>query len=110
MRDLDAAEAHLEEAAGLILATPPAGDRGPGPGRRGPGRGRPRPPEQAARLLAAAAATRERAGVAAVGAEAVEAELAGRPSRPRSTPTLAAAEAGGRALATDAALQEVASA
>ena len=109
--DLDAAEAHLEEAAGLILATPqPATAALALVGAALVAAGRDRP-EQAARLLAAAAATRERAGVAAVGAEAVEAELAGQAVRAALDPdALAAAEAGGRALATDAALREVASA
>jgi predicted ATPase/DNA-binding SARP family transcriptional activator len=109
--DLDAAEAHLEEAAGLILATPQpatAAQALVGAALAAAGRDR---PEQAARLLAAAAATRERAGVAAVGAEAVEAELAGQAVRAALDPdAVAAAEAGGRALATDAALREVVSA
>jgi predicted ATPase/DNA-binding SARP family transcriptional activator len=106
--DLDAAEAHLEEAADLILATPqPATAAQALVGAALVAAGRDRP-EQAARLLAAAAATRERAGVAAVGAEAVEADLAGQAVRSALDPdALAAAEAGGRALATEAALREV---
>jgi predicted ATPase/DNA-binding SARP family transcriptional activator len=109
--DLDAAEAHLEEAADLILATPqPATAAQALVGAALVAAGRDRP-EQAARLLAAAAATRELAGVAAVGAEAVEADLAGQAVRAALDPgALAAAEAGGRALATDAALREVVSA
>ena len=76
----------------------------PGGGRPAPGRPpSPRPPpwpwsarpwsrsaadrpEQAARLLAAAEATRERTGVAATGAEAHEAELAGQAVRGRARP------------------------
>jgi predicted ATPase/DNA-binding SARP family transcriptional activator len=109
--DLDDAEAHLREAAGLLLAVPDP-ETAPlvlvGAALVAAGRER---PEQAARLLAAAAATRERTGVAATGAQAHEAELAGQAVRAALDPdALAAAEAGGRALATDAALLEVVSA
>ena len=106
--ELDAAEAHLREAAGLLLATP---DPATAPlvlvGAALVAAGRERP-EQAARLLAAAEATRERTGVAATGAEAHEADLAGQAARAGLDPdALAAAQADGRALATDAALREL---
>jgi predicted ATPase/DNA-binding SARP family transcriptional activator len=108
---LDDAEAHLREAAGLLLA---ASDPQTAPlvlvGAALVAAGRERP-EQAARLLAAAEATRERTGVAATGAQALEADLAAEAVRSALDPdALAAAEAGGRALATDAALREVVSA
>ena len=97
MGDLDAAEAHLEEAAGLILATPqPATAALALVGAALVAAGRDRP-EQAARLLAAAEATRERAGVAAVGAEAVEAELAGRGRPGRARPRRPGGRGGRRA-------------
>jgi tetratricopeptide (TPR) repeat protein len=108
--DLDDAEAHLREAAGLLLAAPdPDAETAPlvlvGAALVAVGRER---PEQAARLLAAAETTRERTGVAATGAEAHEADLAGRAVRSALDPdALAAAEAGGRALATGAALREL---
>jgi predicted ATPase len=106
--DLDAAEAHLAEAAGLVLATPqPATAALALVGGSLVAAGHDRP-QQAARLLAAAEATRERTGVAAVGAEAVEAELAGRAARAGLGPdAFAAATAGGHALATDDALREL---
>jgi hypothetical protein len=108
---LDDAEAHLREAAGLLLA---ATDPQTAPlvlvGAALVAAGRERP-EQAARLLAAAEATRERTGVAATGAQVLEAALAAEAVRSALDPdALAAAEAGGRALATDAALREVVSA
>ena len=108
--DLDDAEAHLREAAGLLLAAPdPDAETAPlvlvGAALVAVGRER---PEQAARLLAAAETTRERTGVAATGAEAHEADLAGQAVRSALDPdALAAAEAGGRALATEAALREL---
>jgi predicted ATPase/DNA-binding SARP family transcriptional activator len=109
--DLDDAEAHLREAAGLILAQPQpltAASVLAGSALAELGRGR---PERAARLLAAAEATRNRAGLVPVGAERHEAELAAEAVRSALDPgALAAAEAGGRALATDAALREVVSA
>ena len=106
--DLDDAEAHLREAAGLLLAAPDP-ETAPlvlvGAALVAAGRER---PEQAARLLAAAEATRERTGVAATGAQAHEADLAGQAVRSALDPdALAAAEAGGRALATEAALREL---
>jgi tetratricopeptide (TPR) repeat protein len=106
--DLDAAETHLGEAADLILATPQpptAASVLAGAALAEIGRGR---PERAARLLAAAEATRERAGVVALGAERHEAELAAEAVRSALGPdALAAAQAGGRALATEAVLQEL---
>jgi predicted ATPase/DNA-binding SARP family transcriptional activator len=106
--DLDAAEAHLREAAGLILSTPEPATAAlvlVGAALVAVGRAR---PERAARLLAAAKATHERAGVVPFGAEAHEVELAGQAVRAALDPAdLAAAEAGGRALATEAALGEV---
>jgi predicted ATPase/DNA-binding SARP family transcriptional activator len=106
--DLDDAEAHLREAAGLLLAAPDP-ETAPlvlvGAALVAAGRER---PGQAARLLAAAEATRERTGVAATGAQAHEADLAGQAVRSALDPdALAAAEAGGRALATEAALREL---
>ena len=86
----------------------PARDGGVGAGRRGPGRHRPRPAEQAARLLATVEAIRERTGMAAIGAERHEAGLAADAVRAALDPdALAAAQAAGRALATDDALREV---
>jgi predicted ATPase/DNA-binding SARP family transcriptional activator len=109
--DLDDAEAHLREAAGLLFAAPQVTTVAlvlTGAALAAIGRGR---PELAARRLAAAEAARERAGVAPIGGEAREAELAGQAVRAALDPdALAAAEAGGHALATDAALREVVSA
>jgi predicted ATPase/DNA-binding SARP family transcriptional activator len=109
--DLDAAEAHLGEAAGLVLAYPEPPTAAlvlVGAALVAIGRSR---PERAAPLLATAAATRERAGVTPIGAQAHEAGLAAEAVRAALDPdALAAAEAGGRALATDAALREVVSA
>jgi predicted ATPase/DNA-binding SARP family transcriptional activator len=106
--DLDAAEAHLREAAELLLATPePVTAALVLVGAALVALGRERP-ERAARLLAAAEATRERTGVAAVGAEAHDAELAAEAARARLDPAaLAAAEADGHALANQAALREL---
>ena len=108
--DLDDAEAHLREAAGLLLAAPdPDAETAPlvlvGAALVAAGRER---PEQAVRLLAAAETTRERTGVAATGAEAHEADRAGQAVRSALDPdALAAAEAVGRDLATEAALREL---
>ena len=106
--DLDAAEAHLREAAGLVLATPQPATAASvlaGAALAALGRGR---PERAARLLAAAEATRERAGVAPFGAERHEADLAAEAVQAALDPdALAAAQAGGRALTVEAALGEV---
>ena len=109
--ELDDAEAHLGEAAGLLLASPQPATAAlvlTGAAHVAIGRGR---PERAARLLAAAAATRERAGVAPLGGEAREAELAAEAVHSQlDAGAVAAAEAEGRTLATDAALRVVASA
>ena len=84
--DLDAAEAHLEGGR-PHPGHPPAGDRGPalvGAALVAVGRDR---PEQAARLLAAAEATRER-GRCGRGRRRGRRGRAGRPGRPgRPTPT-----------------------
>ncbi|HEX3212283.1 MAG TPA: tetratricopeptide repeat protein, partial [Actinomycetota bacterium] len=106
--DLDAAEAHLREAAELILATPQPATAASvlaGATLAALGRGQ---PERAARLLAAAEATRERAGMAPFGAERHEAGLAAEAVRAALDPdALAAAQAGGRALTAEEALGEV---
>jgi predicted ATPase/DNA-binding SARP family transcriptional activator len=106
--DLDAATAHLQEAAGLLLAGPQPGTAASvlgGAALVAIGRGR---FEQAARLLAAVEAIRERTGMAAIGAERHEAGLAADAVRAALDPdALAAAQAAGRALATDDALREV---
>jgi predicted ATPase/DNA-binding SARP family transcriptional activator len=106
--DLGAAEAHLAEAAGLLLAVPqPATAAAALVGAALVAVGRDRP-EEAARLLAAAEAIRERAGFAAVGAERREAELVDAAVRAQlDAGTLAAARAAGRALAADDILREV---
>jgi predicted ATPase/DNA-binding SARP family transcriptional activator len=75
---LDDAEAHLREAAGLVLDAPQPATAAVvlvGHALVALGRGW---PERAALLLAAADATRNHAGVAPVGAERVEADLARR--------------------------------
>jgi tetratricopeptide (TPR) repeat protein len=103
---LDAAEAHLREAATLALATP----QPPtvlllltGFALVAAGRG---DHSLAARLLGAAAAGRERLGVPAVGAERVEADLAGRMASAGLAPdSFEAALAEGRALGPDEALR-----
>jgi predicted ATPase/DNA-binding SARP family transcriptional activator len=106
--DLDAAEAHLREAAGRVLAHPEPPTAAlvlNGAALAAIGRGR---PERAARLLAAAAATRERAGVAPIGAERLEVDLVAATVEAALDPgTLAAARAAGQAMGTDAALREV---
>ena len=105
--DLDAADAHLREAAELILATPQPATAASvlaGAALAAVGRGR---PERAARLLAAAEATRERAGLVPFGAERHEAGLAAEAVRAALDPdALAAAQAGGRALTAEEALAE----
>jgi len=106
--DLEAAERHLAEAAGLLLAIPqPATAAVALVGAALVALGRDRP-EEAARLLAAAEAVRERSGFTAVGAERHEAELAGDAVRARLDPdALAAAQADGRALAAVEVLREL---
>ena len=106
--DLEAAEADLAEAAGLLQAVPQpatAATAMVGAALVALGRGR---PERAARLLATAETVRERAGFAAVGAEQHEAALAADAVGAALDPAaLAAAQAAGRALTTDDALREV---
>jgi hypothetical protein len=106
--DLDAATAHLQEAAGLLLAGPQPGTAASvlgGAALVAIGRGRFEP---AARLLAAVEAIRERTGMAAIGAERHEAGLANDAVRAALDPdALAAAQAAGRGLATDDVLREV---
>jgi tetratricopeptide (TPR) repeat protein len=106
--DLDAAEAHLAEAAGLLQAVPQPGTAASallGSALVAIGRDR---PEDAARLLAAAEAVRERTGFTAVGAERHEAELVDAAVRARlDADALAEARASGRALAAEAVLAEV---
>jgi tetratricopeptide (TPR) repeat protein len=106
--DLDPAAAHLAEAAGLVLATPqPATATSVllGASLVALGHGR---PEQAAYLLAASEATRERAGVATLGAERHEAELVAEAVGAALDPgTLAAAQARGRAVTSEAALRDL---
>jgi tetratricopeptide (TPR) repeat protein len=106
--DLDAAEAHLAEAAGLLLAVPqPATAAWALVGEALVALGRDRP-EEAARLLAAAEAVRERTGFAAVGAERHEAELVDAAVRARlDADALAEARASGLALAAEDVLREV---
>jgi len=106
--DLDAAEAHLAEAAGLLLAVPqPATAAWALVGEALVALGRDRP-EEAARLLAAAEAVRERTGFAAVGAERHEAELVDAAVRARlEADALAEARASGLALAAEDVLREV---
>ncbi|HET8787267.1 MAG TPA: BTAD domain-containing putative transcriptional regulator, partial [Actinomycetes bacterium] len=73
--DLDEAEAHLQEAAALLVAAPQATTVAlvlTGAALAAIGRGR---PELAARRLAAAEAARARAGVVPIGGEAREADL-----------------------------------
>jgi predicted ATPase/DNA-binding SARP family transcriptional activator len=106
--DLDAAEAHLGEAAGLLLSIPQPQTAAlvlTAAALAALGRGR---PARAARLLAAAEVTRERTGMALVGGEAREAELADEAVRAALDPAaLAAAQAGGRALDVDDVLREL---
>jgi Flavin containing amine oxidoreductase len=106
--DLDDAEAHLREAATLLLASPqPATAAMVMVGAALVAAGRDRP-ELAARLLGAADATRERIGVLPVGAERVEADLAREAVAARlKEPALAAALAAGRDLGTEQALRAV---
>jgi predicted ATPase/DNA-binding SARP family transcriptional activator len=104
--DLDDAEAHLREAARLVLDAPQPATAAlvmVGHALVAVGRGR---PERAALLLAAADATREHAGVAAVGAERVEADLASRAAQDRLGPDAhRSAQAAGRKLGAEEALR-----
>ena len=106
--ELDAAEAHLAEAAGLLQAVPQPATAAyamVGAALVAVGRGR---PGEAARLLATAEAVRERSGFAAAGAERHEAELAAGAVEAALDPDArAAARAAGQALAMDAALRDL---
>jgi tetratricopeptide (TPR) repeat protein len=106
--DLEAAEAHLAEAAGLLRAVPqPATAATALVGAALVALGRDRP-EEAARLLAAAESVREGTGFTAVGAERHEAELVTAAFRARlGADALAAAQSSGRALAAEDVLGEV---
>jgi tetratricopeptide (TPR) repeat protein len=104
--DLDAAATHLREAAALILTAPQPATAAVvlvGLAFVATGRGR---GERAAVLLGAAEATRERAGIAPVGVERDETELARHAIRSRLDADAAAvALATGHGLATDEALR-----
>jgi predicted ATPase/DNA-binding SARP family transcriptional activator len=104
--DLDAAEAHLAEAAGLLLAVPqpePVASVLLGAALVAVGHDR---PEEAARLLAAAEAVNNRIGVTSIGVERHEAGLVAEAVQARLDPdALAAAQAAGRALAAQDPLQ-----
>jgi predicted ATPase/DNA-binding SARP family transcriptional activator/tetratricopeptide (TPR) repeat protein len=106
--DLDAADAHLREAAGLLLATPQPATAAlvlTGQALVAVGRGR---PEEAARLLAAAEATHERIGTVPVAAERREQDLVAEAVQAALDPgALAAARAGGRTLDPEAVLQDL---
>jgi MalT-like TPR region len=106
--DLEAAEEHLAEAAGLLQAVPqPATAAAALVAAALVAVGRDRP-EAAARLLAAAEALRERIGFTAAGAERLEADLAAQAVRARLDPdALAAAQAAGRAQAAEDLLEEL---
>jgi tetratricopeptide (TPR) repeat protein len=98
--DLDAAEAHLREAADLLRTSPqPATVASILIGAALVAVGRDRP-EEAARLLAAAEAVHARVGITPIGAERHEADLVAETARARLDPgALAAARAAGQALA-----------
>jgi len=104
--DLGDAEAHLREATGLVLDAPQPATAAlvlVGHALVALGRGR---PERAALLLATADATRDHAGVAPVGAERVEADLARRAVQDRLDPdAYRSAQAAGRELGTEEALR-----
>jgi tetratricopeptide (TPR) repeat protein len=95
--DLDAAEAHLREAAGLLRTSPqPATAASILVGAALVAVGRDRP-EEATRLLAAAEAVHDRIGVTPIGAERHEAALAAKVVRGRLDPAALAAGRGRRA-------------
>ena len=100
--DLDSAQAHLREAAGLLRTSPQpttAASILVGAALVAVGRDR---PEEAARLLAAAEAVHGRIGVTPIGAERHEADLVAEAVRARLDPgALAAARAAGQALAAE---------
>ena len=98
--DLEAAEAHLREAAELLRTSPqPATTASILVGAALVAVGRDRP-EEAARLLAAAEAVHGRIGMVPIGAERHEAGLVAEATRARLDPgALAAARAAGQALA-----------
>jgi len=104
--DLDAAEAHLREAAGLLRTIPQPATAAVvlvGAALVALGRGR---PERAARLLAAADAIRDHAGMTPFGAERVEADLARREAQAALDPdAYRSAAAAGRELGAEQALR-----
>ena len=104
--DLDSAEAHLREAAGLLRTSPqPATTASILVAQALVAVGRDRP-EEAARLLAAAEAVHEGIGITPIGAERHEAELVADAVRSQLDPgALAAARAAGQAQAAEDALQ-----
>jgi tetratricopeptide (TPR) repeat protein len=97
---LEAAEAHLREAAGLLRTSPQPATMASilvGAALVAVGRDR---PEEAARLLAASQAVHERIGVTPIGVERHEAGVVAEAARARLDPSaLAAARAAGQALA-----------
>jgi predicted ATPase len=104
--DLDAAKAHLREAAGLLRTIPQPATAAVvlvGAALVALGRGR---PERAARLLAAADAIRDHAGMTPFGVERVEADLARREAQDRLDPdAYRSAQAAGRELGVEQALR-----
>jgi predicted ATPase len=98
--DLDAAQAHLREAADLLrTSSQPVTIASILVGAALVAVGRDRP-EEAARLLAAAEAIQARIGITPIGAERHEADLVAEAARARLDPdALAAARAAGQALA-----------
>jgi DNA-binding SARP family transcriptional activator len=106
LAQLGCAEAHLREATGLVMDAPQPATAAlvlVGNALVALGRGR---PERAALLLATADATRDHAGVAPVGAERVEADLARRDVQDRLDPdAYRSAQAAGRELGTEEALR-----
>ena len=106
--DLDGADAHLREAAGLLRSVPqPATAACVLVGAALVAVGRERP-EEAARLLAAADTVHDRIRVTPIGAERHEAELVAAAVQARLDPdALAAARSSGPALAAEDVLGDV---
>jgi predicted ATPase/DNA-binding SARP family transcriptional activator len=104
--ELDDAQRHLDEAAGLLLAIPQPATAAlalVGHALVALGRGL---PEQAALLLASADATRDQLGLVPLGAERVEADLARRAAQDRLDPDVhRSAQAAGRMLGAEEALR-----
>jgi predicted ATPase len=107
--ELDDAQRHLDEAAGLLLAIPQPATAAlalVGHALVALGRGL---PEQAALLLASADATRDQLGLVPLGAERVEADLARRAAQDRLDPDAhRSAQAAGRMLGAEEALRHAA--